>query len=299
MLMVTSAYAGDDPCGEPNDRTAAPCALEQDVEVQGFISSFDDEDAYRIDMPAGANLRVDMTPPGDYRVGLIRADGSEVVKPQGEGVAPRQFRVAKIGAGTYFIQVTSARGDSSPDLAYKVSYTLEPDAAGPSGGELVQARPQDLVLTLNEAGKQAKKGKTDEGTGDTGAWYQIEYERPRTYANDRSGATRIVERIVVAPDVGAAQKAFRELTSKEFPDATSKRVGKFIPSEGPLGDEFSIIGSCNTDGCSDKEPDVHHQIVVRHINVVFRLYTFGYGGDGGANTDNAMILAELALKHLK
>jgi hypothetical protein len=290
-------HAGDDPCGEPNDTASTPCSLDQDVQVQGFISSFEDQDAYAIEVPAGANLRVDMVPPGDYRIGLLRPDGSEVVKPQGEGVAPRQFRVAR-ASGPYVIHIFSNQGDSSPDLPYKLSYTLEPDSAGRGQPELVQARPVDLILTLDEAGKQAEKKKTENGTDATGPWYQIEYERPRTYANDRSGAIRIVERIIVSPDIETAQRAFEEQSKRDFPEAAGfKRAGNFYPNVGPLGDDFAIVLSLQS--LDEKEPDVHHQIIIRYANAVIRLYTFGYAGDGGATTDNAMDLARMALKHLR
>lgn len=298
MFSCLPAFAGDDPCGEPNDISGAPCPLDQDVEIQGFIDSFGDADAYAIEVAAGSNLRVDMLPPGDYRVGLYRPDGAEVIKPQGEGVAPRQFRLAK-ASGPYVIQVQSAQGDASVDAPYKLSYTIEPDSAPRGQAELVQARPIDLILTLEEAGKQAKKGKTENGTGDTGPWYQVEYERPRTYANERSGALRIVERIIISPDIETARKAFDGEKKKDFPEAAGyKRKGQFTPDgEGPLGDDFYIAGSCND--CNEKEPDVHHQIVIRLANAVIRVYTFGYAGDGGATTDNAMDLARMALKHFQ
>ncbi len=52
--------------------------------MQGFIESFDDWDVYAINVQGnGGALRVDVTPPGVYRVGLFRTDGSEAVKPLG------------------------------------------------------------------------------------------------------------------------------------------------------------------------------------------------------------------------
>src|SRR4029079_18972537 len=126
ILGVASARAGDDPCAEPNDRGGNPCMLTPDTEVQGFLDAFEHRDVYAINVKAnGGTLRVDMTPPGDYRVGLFRADGSEAVKPLGEVLAPRQFRVPSVSDGRYFIQINSASGDFSPNLPYKLSYTVE------------------------------------------------------------------------------------------------------------------------------------------------------------------------------
>lgn len=297
-LGVSAAHAGDDPCAEPNDSGGSACALNQDAEVQGFLSVSDDVDLFAINVTGKGDLRVDMTPPGDYRVGLLRADGSEVVKPQGEGVAARQFRVANISAGKYLIQVSSGSGDASPDLAYKVSFTLEPIGSLEGTKELVQARPQDLILRLDEAGKQAVLGKTTEGSTATGPWYQVEYNRQRTRTTEHSGALNIVQRVVVSPDVDTAKKAFKELSAQDFPEATAKHKGMFVPTVDPIGDEFSMVGSCTVDACAEKEPDVHHRVVFRVMNCVMVVYTFGYGGDGGGTTDNARLLAEMAYRHL-
>jgi hypothetical protein len=301
ILGVASARAGDDPCAEPNDRGGNPCMLTPDTEVQGFLDAFEDRDVYAIDVDAaGGTLRVDMTPPGDYRVGLFRADGSEMVKPLGEGVAPRQFRVPAIANGRYYIQISSGMGDYSSNLPYKVSYTIEPigsKQAVDSSLEIIQARPMDLVLTLGEAGKAAKKTKDSDGTSTTGPWYQVQYDRPRTFANERSGPLTIVEKMVLSPDVATAQKAFDELSAQDWPEASSKRKGIFLPNNNPdpLGDQFKMIGSCD-DGCGD---NTHFRMTVRYINAVYVLYTFGYSGEGGNNEAGAYLLGQMALQHLK
>lgn len=298
VLGAASASAGEDPCAEPNDQSGTPCALEPDTELQGFINEFEDWDLFAINVAGGGTLRVDMIPPGDYRVGLYRPDGSEVVKPVGEGVAPRQFRVPRIAAGTYYIQVNSGIGDYSPDLPYKVSYTMEGGGTAQSAAEPIVARPQDLVLTIQEAGKNAKRGKITEGTTANGPWYQISYDRPVTYANERSGPLVVVQRMHLAPDVESAQKVFRELSAQDFPEATAKRKGKFFPKVDARGDEFHMVGSCEN-GCDEKEPNTHFRTTVRYINAVFVLYTFGYGGGGGNDEAGALLLTDMAIQHLK
>jgi hypothetical protein len=54
--------------------------------------------------------------------------------------------------------------DGRPNLPYKLSYTIESQAAAVAGIELIQAQPQDLALRLDEAGKAAKKTKDSTGT---------------------------------------------------------------------------------------------------------------------------------------
>jgi hypothetical protein len=300
ILGVASAYAGEDPCPEPNDDSGTPCQLAPETQLQGFIESFDDWDVYAINVQAnGGVLRVDMTPPGDYRVGLYRPDGTEVVKPVGEGVAPRQFRVPRVADGTYHIVIMSASGDASSNLPYKVSYTIENEAAALAAIELIKARPQDLALRLDEAGKSAKKVRDSDGTGTTGPWYQVQYERPRTYANERSGPLTIVEKVVLSPDIPAAQRAFKEISAQDWPETTEKRKSKFDPVVDPIGDEFYMVGSC--DDCQGKGDDTntHFRITVRYINAVYVVYTYGYGGHDGNDEAGAMQIANMALAHLK
>ncbi|MFN0074651.1 MAG: hypothetical protein ACKVVP_24475 [Chloroflexota bacterium] len=299
VLGAASAYAGDDSCQEPNDQSGVPCSLAADTELQGFLDTYEDWDLYAINVQAGGGtLRIDMIPPGDYRVGLYRPDGAEVVKPLGEGVAPRQFRIPRVQDGTYYIQINSGAGDFSPDLPYKISYTIEADASAQAAFEPIVARPQDLLLRLDEAGKSAKKGKVSEGKGSTGPWYQVAYDRPATYANERSGPLNIVQRMVLSPDVPTAQKAFKELSAQDFPEAVAKRKGKFLPTVDAIGDEFLIVGSCD-DGCTGNSQNTHFRTTVRYNNAVFVLYTYGYGGKDGNNEAGAMLLATMALQHLK
>jgi hypothetical protein len=300
ILGVASAYAGEDPCAEPNDPSGAPCELTPGKEVQGFLESFDDWDAYAIKVQAdGGTLRVDMLPPGDYRVGLYRADGAEVVKPLGEGVAPRQFRIPRVADGTYHILIRSASGDYSSDLPYRVSYTIETDAEAFAAVEMIQARPQDLALRLDEAGKSAKKIGDSDGKGPTGPWYQVRYERPKTYANERSGPLTIVQKIVLSPDIPTAQKAFKELSAQDWPEASEKRKSKFNPNVDPIGDEFFMIGSCDDCQGDGDDTNTHFRITVRYVNAVLVIYTFGYGGRDGNDEAGAMQVANMALAHLK
>jgi hypothetical protein len=300
ILGVASAHAGDDPCAEPNDQSGNPCALTANTEVQGFLGSFDDWDVYAINVRAnGGMLRVDMIPPGDYRVGLFRPDGAEVVKPLGEGVAPRQFRVPRVSDGTYYIQISSASGDYSSDLPYKVSYTIENEADVMAAMEMIKARPQDLALRLDEAGKSAKKIKESDGAGATGPWYQVHYDRPRNYANERSGPLTIIEKIVLSPDIPTAQKSFKEISEQDWPEVTGKRKSKFNPTVDSIGDEFYMVGSCDDCQGDGDDTNTHFRITVRYINAVYVVYTYGYGGFEGNNEAGAMQIANFALAHLK
>lgn len=300
ILGVASAYAGEDPCAEPNDQSGTPCELSAGTEVQGFLESFDDWDVYAIKVQAnGGTLRVDMTPPGDYRVGLYRPDGAEMVKPLGEGVAPRQFRIPRVADGTYHILIRSASGDYSSDLPYRISYTIENEAEAFAAMEMIQARPQDLALRLDEAGKGAKKLRDSDGRGATGPWYQVHYERPRTYANERSGPLTIVQKVVLSPDIPTAQNAFKELSAQDWPEASGKRKSRFNPNVDPIGDEFFIIGSCDDCQGDGDDTNTHFRITVRYINAVYVVYTYGYGGPEGNNEAGAMQVANLALAHLK
>src|SRR6266511_5451613 len=91
-MPKSSALAQDDPCPEPNGAAENACHLDPDVQVQGFITGLEDVDLYALDVAQGANVRVDMVPPGNYQVSIARANGDIVAEPRGEGVAPRQIR---------------------------------------------------------------------------------------------------------------------------------------------------------------------------------------------------------------
>lgn len=300
----SAAGARGDVCDEPNDQPSSACLLAPDQPVQGHIESFPDIDMYALEVPTGVNLRVDLDPPGDYRISLRRADGTVLIAPQGDGVAPRQLRYLRANGGTYYVVINSYAGDSSAELPYTLSYSLEPDGAGqpqaiaaPIPG-LIEARPLDLVLRLGEVGREAERQLAGESTDASGVWYEVRYERPRSFRGLRSGWVTISNRVLVAGDVPSAQRVYRELANSAFPEAVEPVGPTFNPDVGPtIGEESYIVGSCMRT-CAQEEPYVHVRVVFRHTNVVSALYVWGLGGNEGTTAESAAYLARLVAARL-
>jgi hypothetical protein len=296
LAVGQSALA--DACNEPNDSESGACKLAPDAQVEGFIESFADIDLYAVDLPDAANLRVDMVPPGDFRLSLQGPDGNVLVRPVGEGTAPRQIRYRNPTAGRVFIKVHSAQGDASSELPYTLKYSLEPDGAGgtdaalvPLGPGLTQSKPTEALTTLEEAGRDATRQFLRDGKNADGAWAEVRYERPRTFRGFRSGWVTVFSRVTVTDDVASAQRLYRDVAAQDYPEATEARGPEFDPKLDTIGDESSVKANCPKT-CIDEEPMVHIRIVFREANAVAVLYTWGMGGTDGSTAESAAWLAQ-------
>ncbi|MFN0072888.1 MAG: PPC domain-containing protein [Chloroflexota bacterium] len=287
-----------DLCAEPNDSPPAACRLSPDTQVEGFIESFGDVDLYALELGEGANLRIDMVPPGDFRMSLQTIDGTVIVRPSGEGSAPRQIRYKNQVARTYVIRIESAQGDASSVLPYTLVYRLEADGAGdgkqvtapPSGPGLTGARPHDIILRIDEVGREAKQEYARDGSLPDSQWVEMRYERPRTFRGMRSGWVSIMSRVTVTNDIATAQRLYRDLSDQGFPEATEPMGPEFFPDTGTIGDESTAKGNCQNT-CVQEEPLMHMRIVFRQANAVVLLYTWGMGGTEGATAESAAWLA--------
>jgi hypothetical protein len=287
-----------DACDEPNDSESAACKLAPDSQVEGFIESFADVDLYTVELPDAATLRVDMVPPGDFRLSLLGPDGAVLVRPIGEGVAPRQFRYRNPTAGKVFIKVESAQGDASSELPYTLRYSLEPDGAAGSSAVLMplapgltQTKPTEALTTVDEAGRDARRQFLRDGNNSDGLWAEVRFERPRTFRGFRSGWVTVYSRVTVTSDVASAQRLYRDVAAQDYPEATEPRGPEFDPKIDSIGDESSVKGNCPKT-CADEEPMVHVRIVFRDANAVGVLYVWGMGGSEGSTVESAAWLAQ-------
>lgn len=301
-VVFSVGTARADICDEPNDRPQSACRLAPNTQVEGFIESFSDVDLYAVDLASGANLRVDMIPPGDFRVSLQAFDGSVAVPPVGEGVGPRQFRFRSPAARTYFIKVESALGDASTVLPYVVGYAIEPDGSGEARTEVAPAppggaRPHDVILRIDEAGREAKQEYAKDGTTADGQWVEVRFERPRNFRGMRSGWVSIISRVTQANDLPTAQRIYRELAGQTFPEATEPTGPEFSPDVGKIGEEMTVTGNCQ-DTCIQEEPLMHMRIVFRQGTTVVVLYTWGMGGTESATAESAAWLARQMLNRI-
>lgn len=145
-----------------------------------------------------------------------------------------------------------------------------------------QAIPKDLAVKLDEAGKHAEKKEEKEGSDERGSWYQVRYERPRTFAAYRSGAVTIVSRVFVARDGAAATQIFQEHVkpNETFPEAKEKVGDPFELKDGnETGDESRGLSACHASCNTNKEIYLHKRLVARIENVVSVTYIWGLANE--------------------
>ena len=107
---LLAPVAQGDPCPEPNDTFQSACYLGPNSDAQGFISSGNDVDAYRIEvLDFNTDVHVEMpSMPAAYALYLANWNGDEIAtsKPNGSGGAVIDATVDIPGA--YYIFVHSA-----------------------------------------------------------------------------------------------------------------------------------------------------------------------------------------------
>lgn len=165
--------AQGDPCPEPNDTFQNACYLGPNSDAQGFISSANDVDAYRIEvLDFNTDVHVEMpSMPAAYALYLANWNGDEIAtsKPNGSGGAVIDATVDIPGA--YYIFVHSASGASSANRPYQLFRAL----AYPG------SKIPDILFTseFREGSKQATTGDTEFAThSETGGRYVIAMKVP-------------------------------------------------------------------------------------------------------------------------
>jgi hypothetical protein len=179
-----------------------------------------------------------------------------------------------------------------------LKYSLEADGAGGPNADIVslvpghtQAKPAEVLTTLDEAGRDATRQFLRDGKNADGSWAEVRFERPRNFRGFRSGWVTVYSRVTITEDVAAAQRLYRDVAAQDYPEATEPRGPEFGPKVDTVGDESSIKGNCPKT-CADEEPMVHIRIVFREANAVAVLYTWGMGGSEGSTAESAAWLAQ-------
>jgi hypothetical protein len=155
-----------------------------------------------------------------------------------------------------------------------------PPAPAPTGGP-ISKQPTEIILSLNDVGKDITQMYLREGADSRSKIAEIRFERDIETVNSKLGPTKVLNRVYVANDVAAAQSLYREEAGKQtkMPEA-DERVGAVYQNEGKdaiakLGDEQISHAACNDD-CNSKDFNrLHQRTVLRFQNVVAVLYFWG------------------------
>jgi hypothetical protein len=168
-----------------------------------------------------------------------------------------------------------------------------------------EGNPKDIVIQLDEAGKQAKKSDDKESSSADQLSYWVRYERPRTYAGYRAGPVTVYSQAIIAKDEETAKGIVRvqAALNEKFPEAKEK-IGSRLElntatSDEDLGDEALGLSACHESECRtgrDDEIYLHHRITFRIKNLVGVVYTWGIDNPEGNTKQNARRLAELMVK---
>ena len=115
---------GQDVCPEPNDTFQAACYLGPSSDAQGFLSSPNDVDAYRIEvLDFNTDVHVEMTIPLAYKVELANWNGDIIASSSRSGAAEVIDATVPI-PGSYYLFVHSANGQFSDSRPYSIFRAL-------------------------------------------------------------------------------------------------------------------------------------------------------------------------------
>jgi hypothetical protein len=180
-------------------------------------------------------------------------------------------------------QESSAPAPADSQPASKPSATSTPTGeskpaqlTGSSASSSITTDPTTILVTDDEAGKQATVVLNTAKDEPPARWAQRRYERERLNADVNTGPIVIDNQVWIARDVATAQSIFKEQTdwNQSFPEATDLRKGSFDFKIAKLGDETSSIGAC--DDCSaNREYNKHFRVVFRKGTAVTVLYLYG------------------------
>jgi hypothetical protein len=135
--------------------------------------------------------------------------------------------------------------------------------------------PRTVVLTLDDAGKEATQYINDEGSDKFGKWVRTRFERDRTKSASTLGPNVMDSKAWVAKDLETAKGLFKEQAAvKNFPERKEPAVGsveKIKPTS--YGEEFSFVSAYYQD--DDDKVWQHYRFAMRVGNVVSVLYLFG------------------------
>ena len=121
------ALAGADVCPEPNDSFATACFLGPGSPAEGFLDRPSDVDTYRLDVPAGALVSATLGAlPADYVLRLHLPDGGVAAESVQPGRGNKVVHADGLPPGTYYLAISSPRGEANPDVPYVLGVSYQP-----------------------------------------------------------------------------------------------------------------------------------------------------------------------------
>jgi len=179
-----------------------------------------------------------------------------------------------IPARSVLVSDAHAAVDAAPEGT--VTATETGALAGLGLAALAGVDPYSILITADEAGRQALETISEDTTDERGHWARRRFERDRETEDVRTGPIVIDHQVWSARDVEVARSIFAEQASLngQFPEATDPRAGSFPSGIGGLGEESAALSAC--DDCTDnREYHLHHRVVVRTGDVVNVVYLYG------------------------
>jgi hypothetical protein len=138
--------------------------------------------------------------------------------------------------------------------------------------------PREIVITDDEAGRQAARAIDKDGEDDRSVWAQLRWERDQESADATTGPATIENVVWVAKDLASARAIYREQAklNQDFPEAFYGRKGSFPFTKTKIGDEVSGASAC-LDCNAKEELRLHHRVTFRRGAVVSILYLIRRG----------------------
>jgi hypothetical protein len=145
---------GQDVCPEPNDTFQVACYLGPGSDAQGFISTANDVDAYRIEvLDFNTDVHIEMpSMPAAYKIEFANWNGDIIASSGGNGSGGEVIDTTVDIPGAYYIFVHSASGGASPNRPYQLFRALTyPGSSIP-----------DILFTseFRQGAKEAVEGET-------------------------------------------------------------------------------------------------------------------------------------------
>ncbi len=169
---VFGPAAQGDPCPEPNDSFQSACYLGPSSDAQGFLSTPNDVDAYRIEvLDFNTDVHVEMPAmPAAYKIALANWNGDIIANSSPAGGGEALDTTVDL-PGAYYIFIHSASGGFSPNRPYQLFRALTyPGASIP-----------DILFTseFRQGAKEAVEGETEFAThAEDGGRYTISMKIP-------------------------------------------------------------------------------------------------------------------------
>ncbi|MCC7106400.1 MAG: PPC domain-containing protein [Chloroflexi bacterium] len=245
MLLALPAFAQgvpppivlNDVCPEPNDGAAQACSLGRGAVVQGLFQTPTDQDAYRLEVPAGgAQVHLTLTDlwhPSDMRLfdatGLRQIDSSDRSGiAQGQLEAP-EIIVDRLEQGTYIVVVRTLAPETYPG-AEAHSYTLRAELAPANTAPPVTAGGYSLSLNIepgtpNQFSLMTFTAYLDPPFSDL---FDFAWEVDGQRLGDAWGPVAQLPR----PDVGSHSIRVTAIGARQYPDRTLPHMPPTLSASG-------------------------------------------------------------------